>query len=1632
MSGSVVDFQAQIASIMEVLANAAVTEICKVVDDGYAVVHMEMSQSHKENEFLRRKMKLMELQIARFRAERTKFSEGSVHNRFHGIRLLNRHNNRETATTGPTWQSRARLSNRSFGNSSIQRDRQPIDVDQEDVSPSKHMDATSDEQSAETEDGEPDLLIIKDDGEADDQDSRTSHPARTVEGSREPTTQPDAATTVDTALQPSGPRGNNYINTAMEQSGETEDGEPDLLIIKVEGEADDQDSRSSHPARTVEGSRELTTQPAAATTEDPAFQSSGPKGNNYNNNTTTMEVSGSYAVVLQSETGTVNQGTQQHTGIELRAERQSLDTKCDMNRDLTLLRDSLNQVWREVVVTDDGASAAHTKVMDLGSGPVGPEMQTSSAIEMRSVGLENHRFHSSSEHVIVIDSVSSGQQVDRDFEWGQVGTATTPQVNGTGNKQGVGVFNRNAPMIHLDSMRDNTTLLVAPAFHPTEKNTGTRPDTGNAGNTWQSRARLSNRSFGNSSIQRDRQPIDVDQEDVSPSKHMDATSDEQSAETEEGEPDLLIIKEEGEADDQDSRSSHPARTVEGSRELTTQPAAATTEDPAFQPSGPRGNNYNNTAMEQSGETVGGEPDLLIIKVEGEADDQDSRSSHPARTVEGSRELTTQPAAATTEDPAFQPSGPRGNNNNYNDTAMEVSGSDAILLQSETRNVNQGPQQHTGFEPRAERQSLDTKCDVNGGLNLLRDSLNQVWREVVVTDDGASAAHTKIARFRAERTKFSEGSVHNRFHGIRLLNRHNNRETATTGPTWQSRARLSNRSFGNSSIQRDRQPIDVDQEDVSPSKHMDATSDEQSGETEEGEPDLLIIKEEGEADDQDSRSSHPARTVEGSRELTTQPAAATTEDPAVQSSGPKGNNNNIHTAMEAKSTVEGERDLQPWKNEEDLREMPGTDSGQRIPGPDSQTSPDTDQAELTEQLRTKHIIVNVNRSDTEPESLSQVLQLTGPGPVAKQQRSLNPARTTDLPVNSCKRRGSDTANDWPSCSSYAAETVSGSPSPLTKVNPIPPLPQMVRGEHENSQGGSEVKSEVIVIDPLPVDEGEGGDDTPSSWRQGVQAAARQNSPENLFYTIGMDGAFDNRLGTFQNPATTATAPFAEGTGELQYPSWVDFPGSAPDTHLGDMTGTHQDRGVQKAQEGELSGSTLPLKVKVGDWVRVKVHKRKWLEPRWTGPYEVKEVTSHSVQVRGLRKDLVEEQEDEEEASGADMKDDPMDHNDPTDHDDYTLLLPMSSQGPSQPVKPKTSSEGPSQPVKPKTTSSLVKLTEDKLHVTVLEGTSLPPLQRCTTCCSYYHCPYCTFFKPARRTKTIQHIRCHLARAVCHKGYTMIRCESSAEDDDNTAAEEEGLSQPTNNELPVTVLKGQTMPPLQRCTTCCRKYHCPFCTAFKPNRKCHLLMHLDTHISRAVFHDGYVIMTCTSNCRKDGHRHHHCPYCKETQRSRHHLISHLRTCRRRNPGGTNTGDVDAASLEATIAFEGITEDDATAALQIEATASVLTYNLTRNQRIEITPQSQTSQSPAYRPLTTVCDHCGFVLLRKNLKQHMLRKHPEIATPWEGVDPVSVAQQHGAMKHAEGTRRRLTATCTVCGRTVTMKNMRAHMNRKHPDSW
>ncbi|XP_046733019.1 zinc finger protein 235 isoform X1 [Silurus meridionalis] len=57
-------FHTQLATIMETLTRAAVAEICELVDDGYAVLHMEISRHQKENEELRRKLQLIDSIVA--------------------------------------------------------------------------------------------------------------------------------------------------------------------------------------------------------------------------------------------------------------------------------------------------------------------------------------------------------------------------------------------------------------------------------------------------------------------------------------------------------------------------------------------------------------------------------------------------------------------------------------------------------------------------------------------------------------------------------------------------------------------------------------------------------------------------------------------------------------------------------------------------------------------------------------------------------------------------------------------------------------------------------------------------------------------------------------------------------------------------------------------------------------------------------------------------------------------------------------------------------------------------------------------------------------------------------------------------------------------------------------------------------------------------------------------------------------------------------------------------------------------------------------------------------------------------------------------------------------------------------
>ncbi|XP_072237031.1 uncharacterized protein [Leuresthes tenuis] len=65
---------------------------------------------------------------------------------------------------------------------------------------------------------------------------------------------------------------------------------------------------------------------------------------------------------------------------------------------------------------------------------------------------------------------------------------------------------------------------------------------------------------------------------------------------------------------------------------------------------------------------------------------------------------------------------------------------------------------------------------------------------------------------------------------------------------------------------------------------------------------------------------------------------------------------------------------------------------------------------------------------------------------------------------------------------------------------------------------------------------------------------------------------------------------------------------------------------------------------------------------------------------------------------------------------------------------------------------------QFHTSIRKGLSFPPLERCTTCCSLYHCPICSpaNFKPTKRSRVMIHFDNHLRRA-CYVGeYTIHKC------------------------------------------------------------------------------------------------------------------------------------------------------------------------------------------------------------------------------------------------------------------------------------
>uniref|UniRef100_A0A4W5KYT9 C2H2-type domain-containing protein n=1 Tax=Hucho hucho TaxID=62062 RepID=A0A4W5KYT9_9TELE len=207
-------FHTQIASIMEVLANAAVAEICKLVDDDYAVFRLEITQSQKENRTLRRKLQLLELKVSRERAERT-IRERVLASRPSSVKILDRYRGMargEGHLTG---------GHRSFekpAGHNTWRDDQPTAKDEGSVTSTQHVIVI---ESADAEAAGPGVKLERSEGEEDPQSSRDIQ-SGAVAGVAPPVVTEDLAT----AAAPQTRTGRSIT--------EKEEG-PEVLLVKEEG-----------------------------------------------------------------------------------------------------------------------------------------------------------------------------------------------------------------------------------------------------------------------------------------------------------------------------------------------------------------------------------------------------------------------------------------------------------------------------------------------------------------------------------------------------------------------------------------------------------------------------------------------------------------------------------------------------------------------------------------------------------------------------------------------------------------------------------------------------------------------------------------------------------------------------------------------------------------------------------------------------------------------------------------------------------------------------------------------------------------------------------------------------------------------------------------------------------------------------------------------------------------------------------------------------------------------------------------------------------------------------------------------------------------------------------------------------
>ncbi|XP_070689024.1 peroxisomal membrane protein 11C isoform X1 [Pempheris klunzingeri] len=139
-------------------------------------------------------------------------------------------------------------------------------------------------------------------------------------------------------------------------------------------------------------------------------------------------------------------------------------------------------------------------------------------------------------------------------------------------------------------------------------------------------------------------------------------------------------------------------------------------------------------------------------------------------------------------------------------------------------------------------------------------------------------------------------------------------------------------------------------------------------------------------------------------------------------------------------------------------------------------------------------------------------------------------------------------------------------------------------------------------------------------------------------------------------------------------------------------------------------------------------------------------------------------------------------------------------------------------------------------------------------------------------------------------------------------------------------------VDRCTTCCKLYHCPLCPKFKPSPPAKLQQHLEIHMKNAINFKDKKICRCNLSCRDGGHF--HCPLCDKTILRRKDMEAHLGSCR---------GAIQHMSISAAAGSKHILNSSLSASTPVAVDVS---FSISSS---SLQPNPAASHSPLFPPTT-----------------------------------------------------------------------------------